>query len=147
MNMDNTETTPFRHKIFLNQELDPTAGGSVLSQSDTVSRETCVYRRDGGEENRSRSHLGERSSIRRARIQVWGKGQQTMSGDWKIKSARMTDREAVLAAVTAGFSTAFGPTEKDYVVENVETGEERHVTAYDREQVGSKISKGQFSDD
>ncbi len=68
-------------------------------------------------------------------------------GEWKIKSASITNAEAGLAAVTAGFSTLFGPMEKHYTVENTETHELRRVTAFDREEVGRKIERGQFDDD
>jgi len=63
---------------------------------------------------------------------------------WKITGREgPSSAGAIETAITGGIVTS-----KDtYKVKNTETGEERRVTANNRDEVGEKISRGEFADD
>lgn len=68
-----------------------------------------------------------------------------MSNDkWEIKNDGTNVVSSILSAMTLDLLS--GGT-KVYEVENEETGKIRHVRAYNEEEVGEKISNGDFKDE
>lgn len=63
--------------------------------------------------------------------------------DWKIVSEG-SGSDLLMGALTLGMWGLDG--QRDYTVENTETGETRTVRAQDSEEVGRMISRGEFSD-
>lgn len=67
-----------------------------------------------------------------------------MSGKWRIIHQRSSIVGDIIAQVGT-LGTQDGPI--TFTIENVETGETREVTAWDREEVGERIADGEFDDD
>lgn len=70
--------------------------------------------------------------------------EKTMSDKWKI----IHQESGIVADVVAqvgSLGTMDGPI--TFTIENVETGEARDVTAWDRDEVGQRIAAGEFDDD
>lgn len=65
--------------------------------------------------------------------------------DWEIKKKRSDSFEHAVGTILTGGLINLVPGET-YTVENPETGETREVVADDEEELGEKISRGEFND-
>jgi hypothetical protein len=72
------------------------------------------------------------------------KKEKRMSGKWQITHQESGVVSDVVAQV-ASLGTLNGPI--TFTIENVDTGETREVTAWDRGEVGERIASGEFDND
>ena len=73
-----------------------------------------------------------------------GQKETTMRGRWRIIHSTSGIVGDTIAQI-ASLGNQSGPI--TFTIENVETGETREVTAWDREEVGERIAAGEFDDD
>ncbi len=67
-----------------------------------------------------------------------------MSDKWRIIRQESSVVGDTIATIASGGSKT-GPI--TFTIENVETGETREVTAWDRSEVGERIAAGEFDED
>lgn len=72
-------------------------------------------------------------------------------GDWQIKSKHTDLFDGILTSLSNQLGSVMGVSPEEpggtYMVENTETGEIREVYAPDRDELGERISRGDFDDD